>query len=123
MVYRIPTKLHALVYLTAALMLPNGMPATAMIQHESIASTIPDLWMANPAEVGALRTNVASDDPAYVAAMRDAFYGDVSLWKTSGAGQRTFAATNRRRSGIRPSAATAERFGGVTRHYIANNRG
>ena len=70
MVYRIPTKLHALVYLTAALMLPNGMPATAMIQHESMTdSTIPDLLMANPAEVGALRTNVASDDPAYVAAI------------------------------------------------------
>ena len=61
--YRIPTKLHALVYLTAALMLPNGMPATAMIQHESIASTIPDLWMANPAEVGALRTNFAPFGP------------------------------------------------------------
>jgi hypothetical protein len=65
--------------LTAALMLPNGMPATAMSQHESTASTTPDLLMANPAEVGALRTNVASDDPAYVAAMRDAFYGDVTV--------------------------------------------
>jgi len=103
-------------------MLPNGMPATAMIQHESIASTIPDLWMANPAEVGALRTNVASDDPAYVAAMRDAFYGDVTVEDFVG-WTANLHCDEPAAVGIRPSAATAERFGGVTRHYIANNRG
>ena len=73
-------------------------------------------------EVGALRTNVASDDPAYVAAMRDAFYGDVTV-EHFGDWTANLHCDEPAAVGIRPSAATAERFGGVTRHYVANNRG
>src|SRR5277367_59569 len=54
--------------------------------------------------------------------MRDAFYGDVTVEDFVG-WTANLHCDEPAAVGIRPSAATAERFGGVTRHYIANNRG
>jgi pimeloyl-ACP methyl ester carboxylesterase len=113
----VPELLHAAVYLTA-FMLPPGMPGIAMIQHESMAAAlVPGLFMADPAGVGALRINVASEDPAYVAGLKAAFFGDVeqSAFETF---RRTLHCDEPAQVALVPSGATKERFGSVNRHYV-----
>jgi pimeloyl-ACP methyl ester carboxylesterase len=113
----IPELLHAAVYLTAFL-LPPGMPAIVMIQHESMAAAlVPGLFMADPAVVGALRINVASDDAAYVAGLRAAFFGDVEQAEFE-AFRKTLHCDEPAQVALVPSGITKERFGNVTRHYI-----
>jgi pimeloyl-ACP methyl ester carboxylesterase len=113
----VPERLAAVVYLTAFL-LPNGMPGLAMIQHETMVSAlVPSLFLADPAQVGALRLDPRSDDPAYRAKLKAAFYADVSddilavaipsLHCDEPAGV-----------AVNPSPITADRFGRVPRHYI-----
>ena len=113
----VPERLAAVVYLTAFL-LPPGMPALAMIQHETMASAlVPSLFLADPAQVGVLRLDPRSDDPTYQANLKAAFYADVhddelatavpALHCDEPAG---VAAT--------PSPVTADRFGRVPRYYI-----
>lgn len=113
----IPELLHAAVYLTA-FMLPPGMPAIAMIQHESMAAAlVPGLFMADPAGVGALRINVASDDAAYVANLKAAFFGDVEQAEFE-TFTKTLHCDEPAQVALVPSGVTKERFGRVTHHYI-----
>lgn len=113
----VPELLHAAVFLTA-FMLPPGMPAIAMIQHESMAAAlVPGLFMADPAGVGALRINVASDDAAYVGGLKAAFFGDVAQEEFE-AFRRTLHCDEPAQVALVPSAVTKERFGSVARHYI-----
>ncbi len=59
-----PERLKAVVYLTA-FMLPPLMPALAMIQHEAMAgAAVSRLTCADPAVVGVMRINPASEDAA-----------------------------------------------------------
>lgn len=113
----VPNLLHAAVFLTA-FMLPPGMAAIAMTQHDSMAaSLVSGLLMADPAAVGALRINVASEDPGYVALLKEAFYGDVSD-DAFEAARATLHCDEPVQISVVPSAVTKERFGGVPRHYI-----
>lgn len=117
----VPDLLHAAVYLTA-FMLPPGMPAIAMIQHESMASAlVPGLFMADPATVGALRINVASDDPAYVDGLKAAFFGDVDGDEFE-AFRMSLHCDEPAQVAFVPSPITGERFGTVARHYIHCDR-
>lgn len=113
----VPELLHAAVYLTA-FMLPPGMPAIAMIQHESMAAAlVPGLFMADPAGVGALRINVASDDPAYLAGLKTAFFGDVdqAAFETF---RKTLHCDEPAQVALVPSGVTKDHFGTVARHYV-----
>lgn len=113
----IPELLHAAVYVTA-FMLPPDMPAIAMIQHESMAAAlVPGLFMADPAAVGALRINVASDDMGYLAGLKAAFFGDVDEAAFQSF-RKTLHCDEPAQVALMPSSVTKERFGGVARHYI-----
>ena len=110
-------QLHALVYLTA-FMLPNGMPAGAMIGSEIMArAQVPPLFMADPAVVGALRMDTKSPDGEYVAKVKSAFYGDVSDGDFQTILNGLHPDEPAQVAGV-PSPITVEKFGSVPRHYI-----
>ena len=68
---------HA-VYLTA-FMPASDVPAIAYIQMpENAGELVAPLFRADPAAVGALRLDLASDDAGYRQQLRDAFFGDVA---------------------------------------------
>ena len=65
------------VYL-CAFMPGSGIPAIAYIQMpENDGELVGGLFRADPAVVGALRLDLASNDPAYRQRLREAFFGDV----------------------------------------------
>lgn len=113
----VPGLLHAAVYVTA-FMLPPGMPAIAMIQHDCMAAAlVPGLFMADPAAVGALRINVGSDDADYVARLKAAFFGDVEAAEFESF-RNSLHCDEPAQVALVPSAVTKERFGSVLRHYV-----
>lgn len=112
-----PELIHAAVFLTA-FMLPPGMPAIAMIQHETMAEAlVPGLFQADPEKVGALRLNPKSTDPDYVAGLKQAFYGDVDDAKINGF-IKTLHSDEPVGVALVPSGITRENFGTLPRHYI-----
>lgn len=114
---QIPDEVSAVVYLTAFL-LPNGMPAGAMIGHEIMAEAeVPPLFMADPEQVGALRMDTGSTDPDYLAKVKSAFYADLTDEQLEAALSRLHCDEPAAAAG-EPSPITAERFGTVDRHYI-----
>lgn len=113
----VPDLVRALVYL-AAFLVPPGMPAIAMIQHETMASSIvPSLFQGDPAVIGALRLDPRTDDPLYRAQVKAAFYGDVSEADFDQA-LASLHSDEPAGVGMQPSSITAARFGRVPRHYI-----
>ncbi len=110
-------KLHAVVYLSAAL-LTNGVTPGEMLFSEAMStSLVPTLLLGDPEVIGALRIDPLSADPEYVAGAKKAFYGDVD--------DETIMATMKLLScdeptqilGV-PSPVTAENYGSVSRHFI-----
>ena len=113
----VPERLAAVVYLTAFL-LPPGMPALAMIQHETMASAlVPSLVLADPAQVGVLRLDPRSDDLAYRANLKAAFYADVDDDELAAAVP-ALHCDEPAGVAVTSSPVTADRFGRVPRHYI-----
>ncbi|MGI3170045.1 alpha/beta fold hydrolase [Pseudooceanicola sp. C21-150M6] len=113
----IPDEISHAVYL-AAFLLPPGMVAGQMIGHPLMAEAlVPTLFMADPADVGALRMDVRSEDPAYRAGIKATFYADVADASFDQAighlhpDEPAQIVTS-------PSPATPGRFGRVPRHYI-----
>lgn len=111
-------RLSAVVYVTAFL-LPPGEVAGTVITHDLMADAeVPALFMADPEVVGALRLDTGSEDPAYLAAARSAFYGDLTDAQFVTAIERlTHCDEPAQVAGV-PSPITAERFGTVPRHYV-----
>ena len=67
---------HA-VYVTAY-MPASGVPAAAYTRiPEAAGDRVAPLVKGDPARLGALRLDFATDDPAYRQGLREAFYGDV----------------------------------------------
>ncbi|MFB9468050.1 alpha/beta fold hydrolase [Nonomuraea salmonea] len=67
---------HAL-YVTAY-MPASDTPAVAYTRiPEAAGDQVAPLLRGDPAEIGALRLDLATDDPAYRRGLREAFYGDV----------------------------------------------
>ncbi len=113
----VPEQLRAVVYLTAFL-LPSGTVAGEIIGHEVMAAAeVPALFMADPAQVGALRLDVASTDPQYVAGLRSAFYADLTDDQFAEAATHLHCDEPAQVAGV-PSPITVGRFGTVDRHYI-----
>jgi hypothetical protein len=66
------------VYL-AAFMPASDVPAIACVQMpENAGELVAPLFRADPAAIGALRLDLASDDAGYRQQLRDAFFGDVA---------------------------------------------
>ena len=113
----IPDQLQALVYLTA-FMMPPGMPAIAMITSPLMADAlVPQLFMADPLAVGALRIDPRSEDAQYQQLLRDSFYGDVADSDFEQAREHLHPDEPVSVAEV-PSGITPERFGTLTRHYI-----
>jgi pimeloyl-ACP methyl ester carboxylesterase len=112
-----PERLAAVVYLTAFL-LPPGVPPMAVVQHETMASAlVPQLFLADPSAVGALRIDPRSEDSEYRAVLKAAFYADVSDTELLEVTPRLHC-DEPVSTTLRPSAVTAARFGKTPRHYI-----
>ena len=113
----IPGELHSIVYLTA-FMLPNGkLNRDFVLRDGSIHSGPTTLFMANPAEIGAQRLNVRSNDLQYAARIKEIFYGDVpdqeiELFRRHLHPDEPFEVTTH------PSPITRENFGRIQRHFI-----
>ena len=109
--------LHAVVYL-AAMMLPNGLTAGEFIGGDDMArSHVLSLLLADPEAVGALRIDTASDDPEYVAGVKQAFYGDVaeSVFREILKGLHPDEPAL---VSVEPSPVTRDNYGRLPRHYI-----
>ena len=116
-VEEIAGEVSAAVYVTA-FMLPPGMLAVQMIQHEFMADAlVPSLFMADPEQVGALRIDTASQDAAYKARLKEAFYADLSDAQFEGVMRHLHPDEPVQVAAV-PSGVSAERFGQVKRHYI-----
>ena len=113
----VPDKLHAVVYLTAFL-LPNGMPAGAML-GDPIFKTgqVAPLFIGDPAKTGGLRIDPRSQDPDYVAKAKHAFYHDVSDGHFAAIANLLHCDEVASTAGV-PMAVSAARYGQVARHYI-----
>lgn len=73
----VPELIARAVYLTAFMPASGVRPAAYVGTPENEGSRVGALRAADARVVGALRMDVASPDPAYRAAVREAFYGDV----------------------------------------------
>ena len=114
---RMPQKIAHLVYLTA-FMPASGVPGVAYIgAPENADEKVGPQLMADPAVVGALRMDHRSEDAAYAAGIKAAFFGDVNDDQYTAVAHlltpdvpvAPFAT---------PIATTPERWGRVRRHYI-----
>jgi len=113
---QVPELLLAVVYLTGFL-LPNGMQVFAMLQHETMSSSLgPGLFVGDSAATGATRINVGSADDAYRSRLKAAFYGDVSDSEFEHAASQLHC--DEPVGAVTPSGITPGRFGTVPRHYI-----
>ncbi|MEI5522006.1 alpha/beta fold hydrolase [Streptomyces brasiliscabiei] len=75
---RVPELVAHAVYLTA-FMPASDVPAIAYVQMpENAGELVAPSVRADPAAIGALRFDLASDDPGYRQQLRDAFFGDVT---------------------------------------------
>ncbi|MBZ3900277.1 alpha/beta fold hydrolase [Streptomyces griseiscabiei] len=75
---RAPELVAHAVYLTA-FMPASGVPAITYVQMpENAGELVAPSVRADPAAIGALRFDLASDDPEYRGQLRDAFFGDVA---------------------------------------------
>lgn len=112
-----PEKLAMLVYLTA-FMPASGVPAVNYIgRPENGEEKVAPLFLADPREVGALRLDPRSSDPAYRAGLKEAFYGDVDDARFEAAANLLvpdFPAG----PPATPIATTRERWGRVKRGYV-----
>ncbi len=113
----IPGEVSAAVYLTA-FMLPPGMVAGQIITHELMADAmVPSLFLADPEQVGAMRLDPKSEDSAYAARAKEAFYADLTDAQFATALSHLHPDEPAQVAGV-PSAVTKSNYGTVPRHYI-----
>jgi len=114
---QVPNLLSAVVYL-AGFMVPNGISLLAMLQHETMSGAVaPELFVGDPAAIGATRIHVGSTDAAYRSLLKAAFYGDLSESAFARAAAQLHCDESNA-GALAPSVMTAGRFGTVPRHYI-----
>jgi len=114
---QVPELLHAIVYV-AGFMVPNGITLLAMLQHKTLASALaPQLFVGDPAAIGATRIHAGSTDEAYRLLLKAAFYGDVSETEFAHAASQLHCDESNA-GALAPSEISPGRFGTVPRHYI-----
>lgn len=112
-----PELVAAAVYL-AAFMLPPGMAVIDLIRSPAMAQSLtPQLFLADPEVVGALRLDPRSSDDAHLALIKDNFYNDVddAVFTAALIGLHPDEPIG---VFLQPSGITPERFGTVERHYV-----
>ena len=113
---QVPDLLLAVVYVSG-FMLPNGMQLFALLQHETMSSSLGSgLFVGNPAATGATRINIGPADDAYRSRIKATFYGDVSESEFALAASQLHC--DEPVGAVTPSEITPGRFGTVPRHYI-----
>lgn len=111
---------HA-VYLSAVMPASDTPPAAHTEWSEFADSRITRLYVGDPAEIGALRLDVASDDDTYRAALREALYHDADpLVADAAIGLLTPDAPLG--LALAPTTLTRDGFGSVPRTYITCSR-
>ena len=114
---QVPNLLLAVVYL-AGFMVPSGLSLLAMLQHESLSSALaPQLFVGDPAAIGATRIHAGSTDEAYRSLLKASFYGDLSESDFTQAASQLHC-DEPSAGALAPSVITPGRFGAVPRHYI-----
>ena len=114
---QVPQLLLAVVYL-AGFLVPAGMPLLSVLQHPSMSAALaPGLFVGDAALIGATRIQPRSEDPAYRARLKAAFYGDVSESEFAQAAARLHCDESNA-GALALSEISAPRFGTVPRHYI-----
>jgi pimeloyl-ACP methyl ester carboxylesterase len=112
----VPHLVSRVVYL-AAFMLVGRSPLDIVGTPEFAGSLLPPLFLADPAQVGAMRIDFGSTDPDYVARTKAAFAGDVpdERWTSV-----SYLLTPDEPIGpvVTPVTVTRERWGTVPRTYI-----
>ena len=112
-----PDLIAAAVYVSA-FMLPTGVPPVAMIQDPVMADAlVPSLFAAPPPEIGAMRIDFKSDDPAFRERIRQAYCADVGEAMFADALGHLHCDEPAQVVAV-PSPVTRERFGRVPRHYV-----
>jgi pimeloyl-ACP methyl ester carboxylesterase len=114
---RAPEKIARLVYL-AAFMPASEVPAGAYIQAvENAGECVGPQFMADPMQVGALRIDHRSSDPAYRAGCRAAFFGDLTDAEFDAVSHLLTPDVPAQPMGT-PVALTRDRWGSLPRHYV-----
>ncbi|WP_051888226.1 alpha/beta fold hydrolase [Caballeronia sordidicola] len=72
-----PTLIRRLVYLTAFVPIARPTVLDYLSQPNFLASQLPPLFLGDPTPLGAARINPNSNDPTYVANVKNALYRDV----------------------------------------------
>lgn len=115
---RMPQNIHRLFYISA-FMPESGVPPVAYIRSDANeGERVAGLFVADPQVVGALRINPRSADPAYRAAMIEAYAGTVPEDEHDAM---LHLLTPDHPAGVPTSAVvtTAERWGRVPRTYLS----
>ncbi len=116
-----PERLQAVVYLSGFLA-PPGQNLLAMLTHETMSQALgPKLFIGDPAVIGATRIHAGSNDKAYRALLKAAFYADVADADFEHAAARLHC-DEPNAGAVAPSPITAARFGRIPRHYIRCTR-
>lgn len=114
---QVPELLVAVVYL-AGFMVPSGMSLLAMLPHEAMSSALsPELFMGDPAAIGATRINPGPADGAYRSLLKESFYADAAEADFAQAAAQLHC-DEPNGGALAPSEITPGRFGTVPRHYI-----
>ena len=113
----VPDLIQSLVYITS-FMLPNGMSPGAMLEDPSFKDTQTfGVLCADPADVGALRVDSRSEDPAYIAAVKQAYYADVDDTRFRAISNMLCCDEPAQTVGV-PMAISTAKFGSIKRNYV-----
>lgn len=114
----VPELIDRLVYLSAWMNGPGKAFSEYQEAPEMAGTEIPQLMMANPIEVGAVRIDGGSADPAYRARVKSAFAGDVDddAWEATA---HLLTPDTPMSTFIEPVHLTAGRWGSIPRTYIS----
>ncbi len=105
------------VYLTA-IMPASGVPSRAFgVMPENEGSLSPSLLVADPADIGALRLDVTSPEPAYRQRLRAALYADVAP-AVADAAIALLTPDEPAAIGMGTTTLTADGWGSVPRTYV-----
>ncbi|HEX3778375.1 MAG TPA: alpha/beta fold hydrolase [Pseudonocardiaceae bacterium] len=112
-----PDLVAHVVYL-AAFMPAAGIPGHAYLDMpEATGELVRSALRADPADIGALRLDLASNDPAYHQLLRKAFYGDLDE-ATADAAIGLLTPDSPARVLLEPTTLTKEGWGSVPRTYV-----
>jgi pimeloyl-ACP methyl ester carboxylesterase len=114
---RAPELLHKVVYLTAFMLAPGQSSVDVSKWPQAAGAQVRPLVKGNPAVVRASRIDFLSTDPAYVAAAKSAFYGDVSDVQFRAAAH-LLTPDEPVALQVTPTDKTSARWGSVRRHFI-----